>query len=500
MSARKKKRKKKRNNAQIFLLTLLLTVAAGGVFLLGVRIFGGAGLTARGTGAGGTAFARNAGGGAGTGGLFGGGADGNGRNGLFGGGADGTGAGGTGTGVGAGGGANGTGSGAGGTGSGSGTGGTDGTGTGGPGTAAGSSGAADPASADGSRYGALLADPEPCREQNIYPMKAADPEEVSLVFAGDILFDDRYAVMASLQQRGGQLESCFSEDVLDVTRGADIFMVNNEFPYTDRGEPMPEKKFTFRAKPEYASYLFDMGADVVSLANNHAHDYGQISLTDTLSTLANLGMPWVGAGRNLAEASRPVYFIANDIKIAILSATQIERMDNPSTKGATETEPGVFRCLDLTRLLEEIREAKQNSDFVIVYVHWGTENMVEVDWAQAEQGPQIAQAGADLIIGDHPHILQPLGYCGDVPVVYSLGNFWFNSKTLDNCLVRVKLDRGGLKSLQFIPGIQSGCSVSLADGAEKERILSYIRSISPDASIDADGFVTKAPQKMQNGA
>ncbi len=470
MSTRKKKKKKKKNNAKIFLLTLLLTIAVGGVFLVGIWAVGKpdtAGLAVWREKVGRADAA----------------ASGQGEASVddpeilsadaFGSGADASENGGDGTG-----------------GSGTAAPGNGGTGTDGNGMDTGGNGVG--ANGDGSRYGALLADPELCREQNVYPMETADPEEVSLVFAGDILFDDHYAVMASLQQRGGRLESCFSEKVLDVTRGADIFMVNNEFPYTDRGEPMPDKKFTFRAKPVYASYLLDMGADVVSLANNHAHDYGQISLTDTLDTLANLGMPWVGAGRNLEEASRPVYFIANDIKIAILSATQIERMDNPSTKGATETEPGVFRCLNITRLLQEIEEAKQNSDFVIVYVHWGTENKVEVDWAQEEQGPQIAQAGADLIIGDHPHILQPIGYCGSVPVVYSLGNFWFNSKTLDNCLIRVKLDQNGLKSLQFLPGVQSGCAVSLAEGEEKDRILSYMRSISPGVSIDADGFITKA--------
>ena len=483
MGTRKKRKKKKRNNAKIFLLTFLLTVAAGGVLLLGVWAAGkpaGGVLTAwreksgeNGAAAASSGQDRASAEGSGTSGAA---APGDGTGGA---GGNGTAASGYGAGEASGYGA--------GEASGNGAA-ASGGGTFGNGTADGGDGG------DRSRYGALLADPEFCREQNIHPMEAADPEEVSLVFAGDILFDDRYAVMTTLQQRGGRLESCFSGEVLDVTREADIFMVNNEFPYTDRGEPMPDKKFTFRAKPTYASYLFDMGADVVSLANNHAHDYGQISLTDTLDTLADLGMPWVGAGRNLEEASRPIYFIVNDIRIAILSATQIERMDNPSTKGATETEPGVFRCLNITRLLQEIEEAKQNSDFVIVYVHWGTENMVEVDWAQAEQGPQIAQAGADLIIGDHPHILQPIGYCGDVPVVYSLGNFWFNSKTLDTCLIRVKLDQNGLKSLQFLPGIQKGCAVSLPDGEEKERILAYMRSISPGVSIDAEGFVTKAPE------
>ena len=113
-------------------------------------------------------------------------------------------------------------------------------------------------------------------------------------------------------------------------------MINNEFPYSSRGIPTEGKQFTFRARPESASILEEMGVDIVSLANNHAYDYGEDAFLDTLDTLAGIGMPYVGAGRNLEEASKPVYFIAGDIKIAIVSATQIERLDNPDTKGATD--------------------------------------------------------------------------------------------------------------------------------------------------------------------
>lgn len=328
-------------------------------------------------------------------------------------------------------------------------------------------------------------------EDKVYVREAASAEEISIVFAGDILFDDNYAIMARMKQRGNGIEGSISQDMLQVMRSADIFMVNNEFPYSDRGEPTPDKAFTFRGRPEYASYLLDMGADIVSLANNHASDYGTVSLTDTIDVLNGIGMPFVGAGRNLDEAVKPVYFVVNGMKIAILSATQIERMENPSTKGATQNSPGVFRCLNAERLLEEIRKAKQISDFVIVYIHWGTESTDEIDWAQKEQAPLIAEAGADLIIGDHPHVLQPIGYCGSVPVIYSLGNYLFNSRAQDTCLVRAVLDENGLKSLQFIPGRQEDCSVTMHYGAEKERVLSYMRSISSGVNIDADGYITK---------
>lgn len=329
--------------------------------------------------------------------------------------------------------------------------------------------------------------------------KAAAPEEetpgepsrTTLVFAGDILFDDRYAVMAGMKARGGGIEGAISSDLLSVMREADIFMVNNEFPYTDRGTPVPGKTYTFRAKPEYVSYLKDMGVDIVSLANNHAYDYGEVSLTDSMDALSEAGIPYVGAGHNLSEAVQPVVFEINGVSIAVLSATQIERTANPESKGATETSPGVFRCMDPERLVGELRKADEEYDFVVLYVHWGTESIETPDHWQTEQAPLYADAGADLIIGDHPHVLQPITYAVQTPVVYSLGNFLFNSKTRDTCLVRATLLGTELESLQFIPAVQENSRVHGVSGAEAERILSYMRKISPQAFIDENGYVTK---------
>lgn len=351
--------------------------------------------------------------------------------------------------------------------------------------------------ADESRYGSLLQDPQLMEEQRIYAKEAASPDSIVMAFAGDILFDPHYAVMAKLRQRGGNIEEAFSADLLAQMRGADIFMVNNEFPYTNRGTPTKDKTFTFRADPESAAYLSEMGADIVSLANNHAYDYGEVSLLDSLDTLEAMGMPYVGAGRNLEEATAPVSFIINDKKITIVSATQIERNDNPDTKGAGENTPGTFRCWNPDRLLEETAAARENSDIVVVYIHWGTESQAEIDWAQREQAVKIAEAGADVIIGDHPHCLQPVGYVAGVPVVYSLGNFWFNSKSQDTCLVQVIIPEEGDLSVRVLPAKQSDCRTKLLDGGEKARVLSYINSISDSGVLDEDGYLSARQEDGQ---
>ncbi|MDE7445403.1 MAG: CapA family protein [Lachnospiraceae bacterium] len=342
-----------------------------------------------------------------------------------------------------------------------------------------------------SRYAAELSDEEYRKTNNILAWESSSQDTVTFGFVGDFLLDDEYAIMANLLRRGATIENGISEPLLAQMRDVDILVANNEFPFTDRGTPTEDKTFTFRADTSTVSYLEDMGVDVAVLANNHIYDFGEVGLLDTLDTLMNAGISQVGAGRNLEEASAPLYFIVNDMKIAVVAATQIERLDNPDTKGATESSAGVFRCWNPDKLYQIVADAKEKSDFVIVYIHWGTENQAEQDWAQLEQAPKIAEAGADLIIGDHPHCLQGIAYFGDTPVIYSMGNFWFNSKTLDTGMVKVTIGQQGLESFQFLPAIQSDCRTDLAYGTDKERILAYMRELSPDVRIDEEGFVNK---------
>jgi poly-gamma-glutamate synthesis protein (capsule biosynthesis protein) len=326
--------------------------------------------------------------------------------------------------------------------------------------------------------------------ENVYLVECADEGTVTFAFAGDVLLDDSYAVMYRYKLRGSSVEDTFSASLLERMRSADVFMLNNEFPFSTRGTPLEDKQFTFRANPSNVSIYEELGVDVVSLANNHAFDYGEDALLDTFDTLETAGIPYVGAGRNIDEAMKPVYFVANGIKIAVVSATQIERNSTPDTKEATQTSAGVLRCMDETKLLAVIDEAKANSDFVILYIHWGTESVEDTDWLQDKQAPDYANAGVDLIIGDHPHCLQKLDSVSGVPVAYSLGNYWFNSKTIDTCLIEVGINKEGLEYFKFVPCRQTDCRTIELEGAEKTALLDYMRSISPNVTIDDEGYVT----------
>ncbi|MCR5591048.1 MAG: CapA family protein [Lachnospiraceae bacterium] len=337
-----------------------------------------------------------------------------------------------------------------------------------------------------------------------YSVKTESADKIVLAFAGDVGFAEGYATINKYRSNGSDIHKSFDEDVLSIMQSADIMMVNNEFPYSDRGSPTPNKKFTFRADPDDVHIMTDLGVDIVALANNHAYDYGPDALIDTIDTLNDARLPFVGAGKNIEEASHPVYFHANGKVVSFVAATQIERLGNPDTKEATADSPGVLRTLNPAKAVEAIKEAKANSDFTVMYVHWGSESTDLVEQSQRELARAYVDAGADLIIGDHSHCLQGIDFVDDVPVFYSLGNFWFNSKTLDTCIVRVTLDADGkLSETEFIPCIQRGSGVVIGGGDDYGRILSYMRGISNYVEIDDNGFVTKSDedhntQKGQN--
>lgn len=319
------------------------------------------------------------------------------------------------------------------------------------------------------------------------------PDLVTFSFAGDILFDERYAPAAFALQNGGDITASFDEASLAVMRTADVMFVNNEFPYSDRGEPTEGKAYTFRAPPARVRWLSALGVDLAGLANNHAYDYGEAAFLDTLDTLDGAGILRVGGGRSLEEACRPCVFETGGFRIAVINATQIERLDNPDTKGAEEDAPGVFRCFDDARLLEVIRRSREEADFIIVTIHWGTESTHEADWLQTSRIQAMEEAGADLVVGAHPHVLQGIDYAGDMPVVYSLGNYLFSSYTTDTGILQATFrpSQKRMTQLRFVPMLQSGCRVAALDGAEKARVLEALRSWSPNASVDGDGIITK---------
>lgn len=326
--------------------------------------------------------------------------------------------------------------------------------------------------------------------KNILQMSEELPEKITLAFAGDMNMDESWPTTKFLNRQNNDIYACISGDLIQEMQNADIFMPNNEFTYSLRGAKTPGKMYTFRANPDRVKVMQELGTDIVLLANNHCHDYGADSLYDTLDTLEQAGIYYVGAGRNLQDAMTPFYFIYHDLVIAYVAASNAEMYR--LTPQATATTPGILRCYDPSLFLEEIRVAKQNADIVIASIHWGKEGSNHVVPAQQQLGHQMIEAGADAIIGSHPHVLQGIEFYQGKPIMYSLGNFWFNAQTLYTCLYELEIDTQTrtIDRVRFIPAVQQNCTtVKATDAAKQREIYQFEEKLSFDVKIDDEGYV-----------
>ncbi|MBR0120540.1 MAG: CapA family protein [Clostridia bacterium] len=312
-----------------------------------------------------------------------------------------------------------------------------------------------------------------------------------LGFGGDINFTSGDYIMPHAETFVNGVLDCIDSEFKDAMKTVDVMMLNNEFTYSKRGTPTPNKQFTFRADPSSVKYLNLLGVDIVSLANNHTYDYGSESFQDTLETLDNAAIPYVGAGNNIEEASRSVSYIINGCKVAYLAASRAENLR--LTPLATISSEGVCSCYgDSEEFIETIEKTAAKNDYVIVYVHWGTEYSTDLQNAQKELARKYIDAGADAVIGAHPHILQGIEFYNGKPVVYSLGNFLFSTKTLDSGMAVLKIEGENI-GLRFIPGRQINSELKyMKIETERKILFNRLISISPSPiKIDSDGNVTE---------
>lgn len=326
--------------------------------------------------------------------------------------------------------------------------------------------------------------------ENVTWQECASEDEITLAFTGDVNFAEDYVTTKHMDASKNGIYDCFSKDLLEIMNGVDVMMVNNEFTYSRRGTPLAGKAYTFRANPSRVDLLDVLGTDIVNIANNHVYDFGPDALIDTIDTLDQAGIPHVGAGENLEEACKPYYFVCNGRKIAIVAATQIERTLD-YTKEATENTPGVLKTLEPDKFVEVIEKAEKNSDYVIAVVHWGTEGDSNYGRDQYNLARAFADAGADAIIGGHTHCLQGFEIMDEVPIIYSLGNFWFSSSLQDTGLAKVTIDKDGGLTLSFIPCVQKDTRTYLVtEEQEKQRIWNFMQEHSAQGvEVTRDGIV-----------
>lgn len=310
-----------------------------------------------------------------------------------------------------------------------------------------------------------------------------------ILFAGDVCLAEDGFVLDYYDTVNG-LKDCISEKIIQKTNEADIFMLNNEFCFSNRGNPLNGKLYTFRARPDRVSLLQELGTDIVSLANNHVYDYGKEAFEDTLKTLNETGIQYVGGGNSASEAEKVVYYVVNGIKIGIVSASRAEKVRY--TPGAKESSAGIFLMYDDERLLQVIEEADKQCDYLIAYVHWGTEDSRYYEEYQHNIAVELIDSGVDVIIGGHPHVLQGFEYINGKPVIYSLGDFWFNSETKYNGMVSLSIGINGLIRAEYIPCIQANyTTVYVEEENQRNEIFTYINELSDGCQVNNSGEIVE---------
>jgi poly-gamma-glutamate capsule biosynthesis protein CapA/YwtB (metallophosphatase superfamily) len=264
----------------------------------------------------------------------------------------------------------------------------------------------------------------------------ADP--VRLVFVGDVMLDDGPGKVVAA---GRDPLAPFATLLAD----ADYRIANLECPLATTGTAIPTKIYTFRADPR-ATRVLKGRFDAVSVANNHSGDYGRAAFMETLSVLDGAGIRYFGGGRNLVEAHAPLWIEQKGLRIAVLGYDEFL----PRAFEAGADFPGIAWSED-SHVIADIRAARAaGADIVIPFMHWGWEYEDGPNARQRQLAYAMIDAGADAVVGGHPHVTQSAEVYRGKPIIYSLGNFVFDGFDAPEAklgwLLRMEIDKGGVSS------------------------------------------------------
>jgi poly-gamma-glutamate synthesis protein (capsule biosynthesis protein) len=267
--------------------------------------------------------------------------------------------------------------------------------------------------------------------------------EAILVFLGDV------SPGRSMEAQLGRFGSAYPWTGLgSLLREADLAVANLEGVLTTQGEPL-DKSYLIRAHPRWSQTLVEAGLDLVTLANNHALDYGPAGLEETLLTLGALDVAVVGAGASREAAHRPALFNLDGLRVAVLgyaAARWNGSVDVPATERVAWAEPEAVQA--------DVRAAVGEADVVVVLLHAGTEYAAEPSPDQVAVARAAMEAGADLVVGHHPHVTQTVERYRQGLIVYSLGDALFDiprPAAMEGDLLRVHVTREGLAQAELWP-------------------------------------------------
>lgn len=268
--------------------------------------------------------------------------------------------------------------------------------------------------------------------------------KVSITFVGDIMLDDTPGKVV----RSGRDPFQFTSAAVN---GADIRVGNLECAVATLGTPEPDKPYTFRANPRTLTYV-KKHFDAVALANNHSGDYGPEAFGEMLGLLKQNNIGYFGGGHTLAEAHVPLIIERNGLRIAFLGYNEYF----PRSYEADVDKPGIAWSED-EQVRYDIAAARSvyHADLVIPMMHWGWENKRAGSKRQRELARLMIDAGADAVVGGHPHVTQDVEQYQGKPIIYSLGNFLFDGFSKDEehigWILTMEVDRSGALDWKTVP-------------------------------------------------
>ncbi len=304
-----------------------------------------------------------------------------------------------------------------------------------------------------------------------YWIVAAVQRSLRIAATGDVHGEGR---VRTLLERGGNPFA----DVGGVLTAADLSIINLETPVGAPGRPQP-KTYVFLAPVSLLTTARAAGVDVVSLANNHALDHGVDALLRTLRHAREAGLTPVGAGANATEAYAAGYLAVRGRTVAVVGLTRVMS----AGWAATATRPGVASAYDEPAAVQAVRVARAHADIVVVAIHWGVETARCPDAHQRRLSKLLRDAGADVVAGHHPHVLQGIDAGAAGVTAYSLGNFvWYHSKAPSNTtgILEVDVDVERRTTTRFSPArINDAGQPILLRGAEADQVRAEVARLRP---------------------
>lgn len=308
------------------------------------------------------------------------------------------------------------------------------------------------------------------------------PKPVTVAVAGDVHFE---GVLRDRLDRPARALS----PATTTLAAADVALVNLETSVGTGGRPDPSKRYTFQAPPSAFTALAVAGIDVVSMANNHALDYGREPLPGMFDAIdaakaADPPLRVVGIGRHAEDAFRPALVAVGGTVVAAIGATVADQDPTADPSGqwaATRDSAGTADAIDPARLLRAVEEADRSADVVVVYMHWGIQGEPCPSDPQRSLAADLVEAGADIVVGSHAHRLQGDGRMGGSYVAYGLGNYAWYTQASEATSVT------GVLTLTVRPPASRGGRARVTD------------AVWEPARIGADGLPTPLPGSAAAG-